>query len=504
MTAATGYLAENTTLKLPRRAPGNLDFGVVFLVIGIFLIILGAGMFIPAVVDAMVGNPDWQVFAICASFVTFTGGIFFLSNRGNHSDLTTQQGFLLTVCAWIAIPSFGALPFVFSDLDLSYTDAFFEAMSGLTTTGSTVITGLDGLPPGILLWRSLLQWFGGVGIIVMGVAILPMLKVGGMQLFRVEAFDVSINFIPRSTQLAASLSFLYLGLTIMCAVALWAVGMTPFEAICHAFTTISTGGYSTSDGSVGHFDSLTIDYTLSFFMIVGSLPFILYLKILRGSPLSLFGDSQVRWFLYLLAAIITILSIWLWSTGKYDLTQSLRYTTFNVISVITGTGFASTDYTVWGGLSVMVFFMIMFIGGCAGSTSCGIKIFRFQVMFLVLKSNIKKLLWPNGIFIPKYNNRILADGAKSSVFAYFFLFVLCLFLLTMALTMTGLDFATALSGAGTAMSNVGPGVGNIIGPAGNFQTLPDAAKWFLSFGMLLGRLELFAVLVLFSPHFWRP
>ncbi|MCF8475255.1 MAG: potassium transporter TrkH [Emcibacter sp.] len=490
------------------RAPlgkslNNIDLGVVFFVIGLFLIILGIGMFIPAIVDAAVGNPDWKIFVVCASFVVFTGGMFFLSNKGNYTELSIKQGFIITVSAWLSVSLMGALPFVFSDLNLSYTDALFEAMSGITTTGSTVITGLDGLPPGILLWRCLLQWFGGVGIIVMGVAIMPLLQIGGMQLFRSEAFDVSENFIPRSAKLATSLYLLYLGLTLFCGLALWTAGMSAFEAACHAFSTISTGGFSTSDGSIGHFDSAVIDYVISFFMVVGSLPFILYLKMLKGHFLSFANDAQVRVFLMILVFIIGIMSVWLCFTSNYDLVQSLRYTTFNVISVITGTGFTSTDYTIWGTFSVIVFFFIMFIGGCAGSTSCGIKVFRIQIMFVTFKSYLKQLIWPNVISITKYNNRPVSENIMGSVFAFFFLFVAIHFLLTIALALTGLDFTTAISGAGTALSNVGPGVGHIIGPAGNFETLSDTAKWLLTFGMLIGRLELFAVLVMFSPQFWR-
>ncbi|WP_204602124.1 TrkH family potassium uptake protein [Paremcibacter congregatus] len=479
------------------------EMSVILLIIGLFLVILGLGMMVPAIIDAVAHNDDWEIFAICGAFVTFIGGLLFLSNRGDHGEISIRQGFLITVLTWVAIPLFGALPFVYSDLDLSYTNAFFEAMSGVTTTGSTVISGLDGLPPGILLWRSLLQWFGGVGIIVMGVAIMPMLKVGGMQLFKVEAFDVSENFIPRSAKLAASLSFLYTGLTLVCALALWLAGMTPFEAACHAFTTLSTGGFSTSDASVGHFDSAMIDYVISFFMIMGSLPFILYLKVLKGRPLSLLADTQVRGFFWTLGGVIAFLTLWLWGGGRFGFADALRYTTFNVISVITGTGYASTDYTVWGMLSVVVFFFIMFIGGCAGSTSCGIKIFRFQIMFLALRSEIRRLFWPHAITVVKYNNRSVNNNAVGSVFAFVFLYLICVMLLTGALTFTGLDFTTALSGAGTALSNVGPGVGRIIGPAGNFSDLTDTAKWLLSFAMLLGRLELFAVLVLFSPKFWQ-
>ncbi len=481
----------------------GIDPGIIFLVVGLFLMIIGVGMFIPAIVDLAVNNPDWQVFAFCASFVTFVGGMLFLSNKGNYTELTIKQGFLITVSAWVAIPLAGALPFVFSDVNLSYTDAFFEAMSGVTTTGSTVITGLDGLPPGILLWRSLLQWFGGVGIIVMGVAVMPLLQVGGMQFFKSESFDTSENFIPRSTLLAISLSLLYIGLTLICALVLWLAGMTPFEAACHALTTLSTGGFSTSDGSIGHFDSALIDYLLSLFMILGSLPFILFLKLLSGQPFSLIRDTQVRGFLLLVFFIVAALTIWLWMTGSYDFAQAFRYTIFNVISIITGTGFVSTDYTSWGSFFAVAFFFIMFLGGCTASTSCGIKTFRLQVMYLTFKSHLKHLIWPNGIFIAKYNHRPLHEDIMGSVFAYFFLFIACLLLLTLALTLTGLDFVTALSGAGTAMADVGPGLGDIIGPSGNFEALPDTAKWLLSFGMLLGRLELFSVLVLFSPLFWR-
>lgn len=498
----TAYSKTRHNNFIAKRLLTEIDFDIVFLTVGLFLMIIGIGMFIPALVDLYSGNADWQVFVICSAFVTFIGGMFFLSNKGEYSDLSIQQGFLITVSTWVAIPLFGALPFVFSDLNLSYTDAFFEAMSGVTTTGSTVISGLDGLPPGILLWRCLLQWFGGVGIIVMGVAIMPLLQIGGMQLFKVEAFDTSENFIPRSTKLAASLTFLYLGLTLICGLVLWAAGMTPFEAACHAFSTISTGGFSTSDGSVGHFDSAVIDYMISFFMIIGSLPFILYLKLLVGRPLDLVRDTQVRGFIALLAFIIGGLSVWLWSNSDYSFFLSLRYTTFNVVSVITGTGFASTDYTTWGVFSVVVFFFIMFIGGCAGSTSCGIKIFRFQIILLTVKTHLQRMLRPNIVTVARYNNRPISENVTGSVFAFIFIFVSCLILLTFALTLTGLDFTTALSGAGTAMANVGPGVGQLIGPAGNFQSLPDMAKWLLTFGMLLGRLELFAVLVLFSPNFW--
>tara|TARA_R110002096_G_scaffold432240_1_gene648684 strand:+ start:105015 stop:106439 length:1425 start_codon:yes stop_codon:yes gene_type:complete len=472
------------------------------MVSGIFLLIIGLGMLLPMAVDLAVGNPDWQVFALISGIVVFFGSSLFLSNRGEYDEFTVQQAFLLTFVSWLLMPAFGALPFVFSELSLSYTDAYFEAMSGISTTGSTVITGLDGAPPGILLWRSLLQWFGGVGIIVMAVAILPILQIGGMQLFKIESFDVSDKLLPRATQLASALSLIYVALTLICAVTFWLAGMTAFEAVCHSFTTIATGGFSTSDGSIGHFDSAMIDYTVTFFMIVGSLPFLLYLRVLRGQTNGFYHDSQVRWFLALVVILIALMTIWVWTNNIYDFEEALRYTTFNVVSILTGTGYATTDYTAWGTMPIMLFFFIMFIGGCAGSTSCGIKIFRFQVLVSMCAAHFKKLLRPNGIFIPRYNGGPIDESVTGSVLSYLFLFVVCYVILALCLALTGLDFVTAVSGAGTAMANVGPALGPIIGPSGTFQELPDISKWLLTFGMLLGRLELFAVLVLLSPKFW--
>ncbi len=460
-------------------------------------------MLFPALVDVAVDNPDWQVFAICSGFVMFVGGMLFLTSRGEDEELSIQQAFILTVSTWVVIPLFGALPFVYSDLELSYTDAFFEAMSGLSTTGSTVITGLDGAPPGILLWRALLQWFGGVGIIIMAVIILPFLRVGGMQLFKIGAFETSEKVLPRAAQLGIAISLLYVGLTIICAVALWAAGMSIFEAVCHSFTTIATGGFSTTDGSIGHFDSALIDYIIVLFMIIGSMPFILYLKMVQGHSLALWRDSQVRWFLALLVLLIAILSLWRWGGSDQGMMEIFRYTSFNVVSILTGTGFATTDYTTWGTMAVVFFFFIMFIGGCAGSTSCGVKIFRLQVMVSMVGANLKQLLRPNAIFIPRYNDLPIKDDVMGSVISYLFLFLICFLILALGLSLTGLDFITAVSGAGTAISNVGPALGPTIGPTGTFQSLPDTAKWFLSIGMLMGRLELFAVLILFSPGFWR-
>jgi len=479
------------------------DLRPVLYVNGLFLLMLGVAMQVPVLVDANYHNPDWQVFLAASLASIFAGGGLVLSTRGYDTRLEMRQAFLLTVSTWLVLPAFGALPFVFSELDLGYTEAFFEAMSGLTTTGATVIVGLDHAPPGILIWRSLLQWLGGIGIIVMAVAVMPMLQVGGMQLFRLESSDTSDKIVPRVTEYIGALAALYVGLTALCAVALGLAGLSAFDAVAHAMTTIATGGFSTSDASVGMFGSASVDIIVTLFMIVGSLPFVLYIQAARGRPLLLWRDDQVRLFLLLVVVLVVMLATWLWMTRDFTLPSALRFTAFNVVSVMTGTGYATADYNAWGSFAVAVFFVIMFIGGCAGSTSCGIKIFRFHVLVALTRAQIRRLFQPHGVFVPRYNGRPLPESVGGSVMSFLFLFLVIFLLLTLVLVATGLDFVTAISGAGSALANVGPGLGDIIGPAGNYQSLPATAKWFLALGMLLGRLELFTVLVLLTPGFWR-
>ncbi len=481
----------------------SMDFRPVFLVVGILLATLAVFMCIPAVVDLIAGNPDWQVFAASAGVTLFVGvAMAFASNSGG-AKLTVRQAFLMTTLVWIFLTIFAAMPLRFSELNLSYTDAFFEAMSGLTTTGSTVITGLDTAPPGILLWRALLQWVGGIGIIVMAIAILPLLRVGGMQLFRMESSDQSDKALPRAAQVASVIGIIYVLLTLTWAGAYWAAGMSGFDAICHAMTTIATGGFSTSDESLGRYNSAAIDAIAIVGMLMGALPFLLYLKTLQGEWSALFRDSQVQWFISIVVLAVLIATGWLWLDEGRALDDSLRFAMFNVVSIITGTGYATEDYTLWGEFATPLFFFIMFIGGCAGSTTCGIKVFRFQVLYSAARMQMRHLLQPHGIFIPHYNRRPISDEVIVSVLSFFFVFGICYALLAMGLGMLGLDFLTAISSAATAISNVGPALGPVSGPGGTFQTLPDAAKWLLSAGMLLGRLELFTVLVLFTRAFWR-
>lgn len=480
-----------------------MDFRPVFMIIGILLSTLAVFMCIPAIVDLIIGHPDWEVFAISASVTGFVGIAMALASNARGVGFSVRQAFLMTALAWVTLTFFAALPFKYSELDMSFTDSYFEAMSGLTTTGSTVITGLESAPPGILLWRALLQWVGGIGIIVMAIAILPMLRVGGMQLFRMESSDKSEKALPRAAQVASAIGVIYLLLTGIWSVAYWLAGMSGFDAVAHAMTTIATGGFSTRDGSIGAFDNETVHVIATCGMFVGALPFVLYLRTIQGRWLAVAKDSQVQWFTVVVVLAVGTATWWLWMEAGRDFLDALRAAAFNVVSIITGTGYATEDFTLWGAFATPLFFFIMFIGGCAGSTTCGIKIFRFQVLYAAARTQIHHLLQPHGIFVPYYNNRPIDQEVIISVLSFFFVFGICFALLALGLGMLGMPFIGAVSAAATAISNVGPSLGPITGPAGTFTPLPDAAKWLLSGGMLLGRLELFTVLVLFTRSFWR-
>ena len=480
-----------------------IDFRPILFVVGILLATLGVAMLVPAALELAVGHPNWPGFVASAGVSLFFGIGLMLTHRNPDADLSVRQAFLLTSASWLIVAAFAALPFALSDLDLCYADAFFEAMSGITTTGSTVIVGLDTAPPGILLWRGLLQWLGGIGIVVTAVAILPRLQVGGMQLFQTESSDPSEKVLPRIAQLAAAIGIIYLALTTVCAVGLWSAGMTPLEAVVHAMTTIATGGFSTSDASVGHFDSAPIDWIITLFMIVGSLPFVLVLEAARKGPGPILRDSQVQVFLAILVVLIAAMAAWLWLANGTHSEQALRHAAFNVVSIVTGTGYSTADYNLWGSFAVVSFLFFMFIGGCAGSTSCGIKIFRYQVLFSTTAAQMKRLIQPHGVFVPHFHGKPIPDSVADAVASFFFLFGFTFALLALALLALDLDFVTAVSAAATAITNVGPALGEIIGPAGTFEPLPDAAKWVLAAGMLLGRLELLTVFVLFTPRFWQ-
>lgn len=480
-----------------------LDFRPIFFVLGIFLSTLAVAMLLPAMVDAAVGNPDWEVFTMSAGFTLFVGVTLILTTRTNATLLNVRQAFIMTTLAWVVLSGFGALPLAFADLQLSYTDAYFEAMSALSTTGSTVLVGLDFAPPGILLWRSILQWLGGIGVVVMAVSVLPILQVGGMQIFRMEFAERLEKALPRAAQIGAWISIIYLALTVSCAALYNWAGMSGFDAINHAMTTVATGGHSTHDASIGVFDDAWIEIIATIFMILGSLPFLLYFQAVRADWRPLLTDTQVRTFFIILGTATALITVNVLQEHDISLGLALRHAVFNVTSIMTGTGYATTDYSAWGAFANPIFFVVMFIGGCAGSTTCGIKIFRVQVLFETTMVQLKRLLRPHGVFIAYYNRKPIPETVSESVMAFFFLFGVIFALLATILGVLGLDFITATSSAATALANVGPGLGPVVGPSGNFATLPDAAKWVMSLGMLLGRLEIFTVLVLFTPTFWK-
>ncbi len=480
-----------------------IDLRPILLINGYLLTTLGMVMLIPLAFDAFALHRDWVVFAGSSILTLFVGGALILSNYGANAQLDTKQAFCLTTLSWSAITLFSCTPFMWSELEMSFTDAFFEAMSGLTTTGATVIIGLQDVPPGILIWRALLQWLGGIGIIVMAIAVLPMLQVGGMQLFRMESSDNSEKILPRVRSFATSIAVLYLALTVACFSGYWAAGMTPFDAIAHAMTTIATGGFSTYDLSMGFFRSPAIELVAIVFMVIASLPFLVLLQVRPGQIMRLFADVQVRWFLGLLAIFIALAWFAQMRGGQMAGFAELRAAAFNVTSIMTGTGYATTGFDTWSTFSATLFLFIMFIGGCAGSTSCGIKVFRFYVIFETLKTRVLRFTHPHRVVVSRFNGKPMTPGVGRAVMNFLFLYFFSFAVIASVLSGFGIDPVTALSASASALSNVGPGLGPIVGPLGTYESLPDGAKWILSFAMLLGRLELFAVLVLLTPAFWR-
>lgn len=478
------------------------DLRPVVLIIGALVTFLGFFMLVPLLVDLASGHDSWRSFAISAIITLFIGIILLVGTHGGQVRLSVRGAFFLTTFSWVILCLFAALPFMLSDSSLSLTDAIFESMSGLTTTGSTVMSGLDNMNHGILLWRALLQWIGGIGIIVTALAVLPMLKVGGMQLFSSEWFDPMGKFLPRAGGIAAGISLVYLALTILCGLVYWILGMSAFDAICHAMTTIATGGFSNSDASFSSYAPMGADIAASVFMIAGALPFGLYILTANGNLLAVFRDVQVRAFLASVIVLVSLMVLYIWMQGAQTEVHPLRAAGFNVISILTGTGYSLGNFESWGPASAGFFFLLMFIGGCAGSTSCSIKIFRFQVAYEGLRSYVRRMTHPHEIDTMIYNGRTLPPSALYSVLGFIFAFFACYAALAVGLSLTGLDMVTAISAAATSIANVGPGLGPIVGPAGNFASLPELAKWMMAAGMIVGRLEIFTVLVLFTPRFW--
>ena len=480
------------------------DFRSVMHIIGLLLCIESVAMTLPLLIDLFNNNSDWNIFFLSSLITFFIGLMLYYSFKKEKILIKVRQAFVLTILSWVIIAVFASIPFIYSSANLNYTDAFFESISGITTTGSTVINNLDQLHHGILLWRSLLQWFGGIGIIVLAMAILPTLQIGGMQLLHMEQDDPYEKTIPKINQFVLEIFILYSILTLFCAILYYIYGMNGFDSITHAMTTISTGGFSTHNLSFAYFNSFNIEIISIIFMIIGSLPFVVFLKFIHGDKKSLFKDDQIKLFFILLLTLIIITSIWLFNNIQTNnLILSIRISLFNITSILTGTGFTSYNYNLWGSFGLVIMIIIMFIGGCAGSTTGGIKIFRLQLLFRGTKTQIKKLTQPHGVFITTFNGKSVTDDTYNSIMGFFFIYILIFILASIALSLFNLDFLTSFSAAASAISNVGPGLGNVIGPSSNYSSLPNGAKWILSLTMLVGRLELFTFLVILSVSFWK-
>ena len=476
-------------------------------VVGMMIMLCGIGMIIPAAVDCWIGEREAAMrFALSAGVTVSVGLLVRLFAGSGRDPLRVKEMFLCTTLIWLFFALFSALPFFVSLYHLSWTDAVFEAMSGLTTTGATVLSGLDTMTPGILLWRSMIQWFGGLGIIIVAILILPTLRIGGMQFFHTESSAQSERDLPTVAKNMRAISVYFIGLSVVCSICLWGAGMGIFDAVCHAMTAVATGGFSTHDASIAYFNSPAIEWILTFFMFVGGLPLMLGLLIWRRQWRSIRNNIQIGFYIRLVALIIVGLTTVRWMVSNKEIAaiwQFLRESAFSVISIVTTTGFVSTNYQNWGDFSVALFVFLLACGACTGSTSGGIKMFRFSVLFQAVGVRLRNLTQPHGVFVARYGERPIADDVLISVLVFIGFFAGSVVVTTLALSMTGLDFMTAFSGAITGISNVGPGLGPIIGPDQTFAHLPDASKWILTVSMMVGRLEFATVFVLFFPFLWR-
>ena len=476
---------------------------IIFFTIGMLLLTLGFAMVFPFLMDSYDGHANAGAFGWSALLAVFMGGALCISNYGFAPVLSIRHAFLMTTISWLVLCFFSAVPMYISDIDVSLVDAVFEAVSGVTTTGSTVLSGLDEMSRGIILWRAIMQWIGGIGIIAFAMILLPFLRIGGMQLFQSESSDRSEKIMPKTSDVVWSIIYVYVVLTAACFITYYFLGMPRYDAMIHALTTVPTGGFSSHDLSFGFFSSYGLHITAIVFMILGGIPFVLYVKYAYRGEFEFFKDSQVRAFLSIIAVLVVMLTAYLWMSGFYTLPESFKFAAFNIVSIITTTGYSTTDYTLWGAFPIALFFFLAYLGGCAGSTSGGIKMLRINIAFQALSRHLRGLIYPDGVFTARYQGKPLTNDIVHAVMAFMFMFIVSNIVFTIALTLTGLDFLTAVTAAASALANVGPGLGDVIGPAGNFASLGDKQKWLLCLGMLLGRLEVMTMMVLIMPSFWR-
>ncbi|AJY46447.1 TrkH family potassium uptake protein [Martelella endophytica] len=464
---------------------------------------LAAAMFVPAMADLYYNNKDWEVFAVCGIMVGGISGVTAVAMRGNPPPFSRRLGFFLVNLLWVTFAVVGAVPIYLARADLSFAQALFESVSAITTTGSTVLTGLDHAAPGLLIWRSLLQWMGGIGIVALGLFILPFLRIGGMAFFKMESSDTGDKPFARMASFTRAFLAIYVGITVLCAIGYGTSGMSHFDAVNHALTTVATGGFSTHDASFGYFHDTRLLWIAGFFMTICSLPFsILILFIVRGR-LDTLRDPQIMLFLGYLGIAVFALALYISLNGEMTFPMALSESFFNVSSILSTTGYASTDYTLWGSFAVVLVFFLTFMGGCSGSTAGGIKAYRFLILFNMLKTGMKKLIYPNAVYSIRYGQLTVDPETQRAVSMFFSAYILLWAVGSVALAALGYDIVTATTAVLTALSNVGPGLGDIIGPAGNFSSFADPELYLLSLMMLLGRLEILTIVVILMPMYWR-
>jgi trk system potassium uptake protein TrkH len=468
------------------------------------MLLWGSVMLLPILVS--LGNwQESQDYLWSALTCYAFAGLLFRLSAGPLQHMQPRALFMITALNWLLLCLTGTLPFLYSSLDISFTDALFETVSGVTTTGSSIFADYSNIPRGILLWRSLMQFVGGIGVIIVAVAILPSLKVGGMRLFRSESSEWSQLESGRIGKIATNIMYVYVLINVACVLAYRWFGMSWFDAVNHALTTVSTGGLSTYPDSFAHFSNSHLELVASIFMVLGACPFLLIvLSVINRNPLLLFKDTQVRLLLGLILLNTFLVALWRYaSTPDANFLNLLESTTFNIISIMTTTGFASEDYTLWGSFPLVVFFYLMFTGGCSGSTTGGVKLFRFQLLGIFMREHLHSALHPGIAYSRRYNDRPIHEDILVSALAYFFFVIITWSICASLLAAFGLDFVTSTTGAVSALMNVGPGFGDVIGPVDNYGSLPDPAKYVLAAAMLLGRLEYLALVIIFTPEFWK-
>jgi len=472
------------------------------LVGGTVVCAVGFLLFIPLLTELIYQTESWQSYAVPILLYLIVGGSLVITNRNVELKISIKEAFIITVLSWVLMSILCAIPFIYTQLELSVVDALFESMSGITTTGATVLNNLDDLPKGILIWRALLQWLGGIGIVVIALVILPFLRIGGMQLFHLEGDDPYDKFLPKISSVVTKIVFVYAALTALLTILYFINGMTLFDSIAHSFTTISTGGFSTHSESFAYFQSNSILNIAIIFMIIGSIPFLLLAQTTFTNN-ALFKDHQVRVLVFIL--IISVALIFYFARPYVDgnSLNQLSTISFNTISIISGTGYVSANFEEWGNYASVLFLLLMFIGGCAGSTTGGLKVFRFQILFKYIHLHLKRMLQPHMVLTSKFNGKKIPESTYDSVMTFFFVYIITFASSALLLSFSGLDFLTCISAAASAISNVGPGLGEIIGPEGDYSTLTNYSKLVLIFTMFLGRLEMLTIFVLLLPSFWR-